>query len=290
MLQFQRVDALQAYLSGRSAESARIGFVPTMGALHEGHLSLLRRAKEENDLMVCSIFVNPTQFNEPLDLEKYPRTPVKDVEMLLSVGTDVLFFPPVEEVYPPEVRIETPANYGALDKVMEGEFRPGHFKGVARVVRRLLDIVRPDRLYMGQKDYQQVAIIQYLIDEMGLSVQLVACPIVREADGLAMSSRNQRLTPSARRQAPAIREVLLSARRALFEGVDPETVEMRATQQLTQAGLRPEYFEIVDGRSLQPLNKLAGAESAVACAAAWAGDVRLIDNILIVEDERAMTS
>ena len=285
MLVFKRVDPLQAYLDSCRSEGARVGFVPTMGALHEGHGSLLRCAGEENDLTVCSIFVNPTQFNESSDLEKYPRTPVKDVEMLSAVGTDVLFFPPVAEIYPPGVQIEVPGDFGRLGLVMEGAFRPGHFEGVARVVRRLLDIVRPHRLYMGQKDYQQYTIIQHLIDALELSVQLVRCPIVREADGLAMSSRNQRLSPAARRRAPAIYRVLEEARRALADA-DPPAVAARAWQQLERAGLRPEYFEIVDGRTLEPLETLAGIDHAVACAAAWAGEVRLIDNVLLLEDGR----
>jgi pantoate--beta-alanine ligase len=208
--------------------------------------------------------------------------------MLLSVGTDILFFPPVEEVYPPGVEIDVPADFGSLDQVMEGAFRPGHFAGVARVVRRLLDIVQPQRLYMGQKDYQQFTIIQHLIDETGLPVGLVRCPIVREADGLAMSSRNTRLSPEARRQAPAIYRILQEARRALAEA-DPEVVERWALQQLKQAGLRPEYFEIVDGRTLEPLEKLEGVDSAVACVAAWAGDVRLIDNVILAENGRPVS-
>lgn len=285
MLVFKRVDPLQAYLDSRRSEGSRVGFVPTMGALHEGHLSLLRCARKDNDLTVCSIFVNPAQFNESNDLERYPRTPVKDAEMLSGVGTEVLFFPPVEEIYPPGVQIQVPLDFGRLGEVMEGAFRPGHFEGVARVVRRLLDIVQPHRLYMGQKDFQQYTIIQYMIEVLKLPVQLVRCPIVREADGLAMSSRNRRLSPPARRRAPAIYRVLQEARRALVDA-DPKTVAARARQQLERAGLRPEYFEIVDGHTLEPLETLAGVENAVACAAAWAGDVRLIDNILLLEDGR----
>lgn len=280
MLLYERVASLQEYLSGQTESS--IGFVPTMGALHEGHLSLLRQSLAENDLSVCSIFVNPTQFNDEEDLEKYPRMPDRDREMLAEGGCDLLFMPPVEEVYPPGLDLEVELDLGSLDKVMEGEFRPGHFHGVATVVKRLLDIVQPDRLYMGQKDFQQWTIVREMIRQLDLPVELKRCPIIRETDGLAMSSRNQRLSPEYRRRAPAIYRALLHAREQ-FEFLPPESIEKFALQEIEDAGLRPDYFEVVDGFTLLPVNDPRQHEFIVACAAAWAGEVRLIDNLILKE-------
>ena len=212
MLIFKKVADLRQWLD---RQALPIGFAPTMGALHEGHLELIRMAKREGCLAVASIFVNPTQFNDPKDLEKYPRTPEKDAALLLSAHCDALFIPEVVEVYPPEVNLTIDLDFRQLDQVMEGEFRPGHFKGMATVVNRLLDIVRPDKLYMGQKDFQQLSIVRDMIRQLQLPVELVMCPTVREPDGLAMSSRNVRLTPEMRQIAPLIHQILQWARTAL---------------------------------------------------------------------------
>lgn len=287
MLIFKKVADLRHWLE---QQNMPIGFAPTMGALHEGHLELIRMAKRDGCLAVASIFVNPTQFNDPRDLEKYPRTPEKDTALLLSADCDVLFMPSVEEVYPPGKDLRIQLDFKQLDKVMEGEFRPGHFEGMATVVNRLLDIVRPQRLYMGQKDFQQLSVVRNMIQQLGLPVELVMCPTVREPDGLAMSSRNVRLTPEMRAIAPIIYQTLLGAQTALAENRPVEKIESESMQKLRDAGLRPEYFEIVDGISLQnipntgALEALRGAENQgiiVACTAAFAGEVRLIDNLVL---------
>ena len=191
------VTDLQQRLRADRAQGAKTGFVPTMGALHEGHLSLLRKAREENDKVVCSIFVNPTQFNDPKDLEKYPRMPEADLRLLDSVSCDYVFMPPAEEIYPEGYRL-LDLDFGNLETVMEGEYRPGHFKGMATVVKRLFDITEPDHAYFGEKDFQQLAIIRRMVDMLQIPLTIIPHPIVREADGLAMSSRNARLTPEER--------------------------------------------------------------------------------------------
>jgi pantoate--beta-alanine ligase len=277
---FRTVADLQLWLHAQRASGRQIGFAPTMGALHEGHLALIEMAKTDDCLAVASIFVNPTQFNDPKDLEKYPRTPERDVALLEGVHCDALFMPPVDEVYPPGRDLTLRIDFGSLDKVMEGIFRPGHFAGMATVVKRLLDIVAPQRLYMGQKDYQQLSIVRDMIRQLQLPVELVMCPTVREADGLAMSSRNVRLTPEMRAVAPVIYQALESARTAL-PAASAGVVQARAMEQLEAAGLRPEYFDIVDGVSLQPIVFWNDSNFIVACTAAFAGDVRLIDNMVL---------
>jgi pantoate--beta-alanine ligase len=280
MLIFKKVADLQAWLDAERARGQKIGFAPTMGALHDGHLELIRMAKRDGCLAVATIFVNPTQFNDQKDLEKYPRTPEKDAALLISADCDVLLMPPVEEVYPPGMDLTIELDFGQLDKVMEGEFRPGHFKGMATVVNRLLDIVRPQRLYMGQKDYQQLSIVRDMIRQLQLPVELVMCPTVREADGLAMSSRNMRLTPEMRATAPVIHQILQWAKTAL-ETRPADAIQAEAMQRLSAAGLRPEYFDIVDGVSLLPVGQWTGSDFIVACTAAFAGEVRLIDNLVL---------
>lgn len=281
MLLFKKVNDLQNHISKSTNTSNSFGFVPTMGALHEGHLSLVKQSKEETTFTVCSIFVNPTQFNESTDLEKYPRTPGKDLALLSEVGCDIVFIPPVEEVYPPNVELKNDFDFGELEKPMEGMFRPGHFTGVAQVVKRLLDIVQPTKLYMGQKDFQQFAVIQNMLEQMNSSIENVMCPIIREADGLAMSSRNVRLTKENRQDAPQIFQTLKEAKKnmhALF----PQEIKKIALEKLnTIPGFKSEYFEIVHGKTLQPIEVLEDVKYAVACVAVWAGNVRLIDNIIL---------
>lgn len=279
---FTQIGPLRQFLSFRRQQGETIGFVPTMGALHEGHLSLVRQAMQNDSLAVCSIFVNPTQFNDPKDLERYPRTPDKDIEMLTSVGCDVLFMPGVNEIYPPDVVQKASLQLGALGEVMEGRFRPGHFAGVAQVVERLLRIVEPTHLYMGQKDFQQVAIVRFMINQLGLPVELVMSPTIRESDGLAMSSRNVRLNEQQRVIAPVIFHTLGQARRDLAKDAhNRNEIENRAIAALQKAGLEPEYFDIVDAETLQPVTPGAPPRQMAACVAAWLGDVRLIDNLLL---------
>lgn len=287
MLIFKKVADLRQYL-GNQSES--IGFAPTMGALHDGHLELIRMAKRAGCLTVTSIFVNPTQFNDLRDLEKYPRTAEKDAALLLSAHCDVLFIPSVEEIYPPDLNLTIELDFKHLDKVMEGEFRPGHFKGMATVVNRLLDIVRPDQLYMGQKDFQQFSIVRDMIHQLALPVELIMCPTVREPDGLAMSSRNVRLSPEMRAAAPVIYQTLQWAKTALWEDRTVAEIRLEAMQQLSATGLKPEYFELVKEHSLEPipaqgairlLNNQENPAGIVACTAVFAGEVRLIDNLIL---------
>ncbi len=280
MFLFKRVEPTQSLLKSLRQRGLQIGFVPTMGALHEGHLSLLRQAKAACDIAVCSIFVNPTQFNDPADLKKYPRRPERDLALLFSVGADLLFLPGVAAVYPTGTDTPLPLDLDPLDKVMEGAFRPGHFEGVAQVVKRLLDIVEPHMLFMGQKDYQQTAVIRRLLDWMETETQLVVGPTVREPDGLAMSSRNVRLKPEDRQRAPLIYETLLAVREKM-DSQSPPALSEWAMAQLQIAGWRPEYFQIVDGTSLLPVDQWNKVDSIVACTAVWAGDVRLIDNVIL---------
>jgi pantoate--beta-alanine ligase len=280
MLIFKTVADLQSWLRSKRRERASIGFVPTMGALHDGHISLVRLAKRSGDTVVASIFVNPTQFNDPADLEKYPRTPGRDLEMLLRANCNAVFMPSVEEVYPPGLDLRVRIDLDQLDRVMEGAFRPGHFEGMMTVVKRLLDIVQPDHLYMGQKDFQQLTIVANMIWQLGLDVQLIMVHTIRERDGLAMSSRNARLSSAERRLAPVIFKTLEWARDQAY--LQPlQQVAAAALDQLAAAGFRPEYFEIVDGHTLLPVDDLSDADTVVACVAAWLGNVRLIDNLVI---------
>lgn len=280
MLIFKKVTDIRHWCA---RQTMPLGFAPTMGALHDGHLELIRMAKREGCVAIASIFVNPTQFNDPRDLEKYPRTPEKDIKLLLSAQCDALFIPPVEEVYPPAEKLDISLDFGPLDKVMEGKFRPGHFKGMATVVHRLLDIVRPQRLYMGQKDFQQLSIVRDMIRQMSLPILLVMCPTVREADGVAMSSRNVRLSPEMRRNAPAIHQTLQWAKKAFADGIPTDKIQAEAFQKMQNAGLRPEYFDIVDGVTLLPVQAGQRGGFVVACTAAFAGEVRLIDNLVLSE-------
>ncbi len=277
---FKKVDDLQNHLEKLRQAGSTIGFAPTMGALHSGHLSLINAAKSECDISVCSIFVNPTQFNESSDLDKYPRTAGADIDLLTQVENDILFMPPVEEVYPKDLDTTLSLDFGQLANVMEGQFRPGHFDGMAQVVKRLLDIVQPNRLYMGQKDYQQFAIVQNMLKQLESDITIVRCPIIREDDGLAMSSRNVRLTPEFRASAPIIHDMLLKAK-DMAANETPQKIMQFAKNLLDIPGYKMEYFDIVDGESLQAFDDFKSVQSAVACVAIWAGDVRLIDNIIL---------
>jgi pantoate--beta-alanine ligase len=265
----ERIATLRAY-------GSTIGFVPTMGALHAGHLSLIRTCAQQNDITVASIFVNPTQFNDKRDLERYPRMPERDMDLLQSAGCQLVFLPDEHEVYPePDTR---EFDFGGLDRNMEGKQRPGHFRGVAQVVTRLFDIVTPHRAYFGLKDFQQLAIIRKVTADLGYPVEIIPCPIVRESDGLAMSSRNMLLSPEERRAACILSAALFEAR-SMKEQHTPAEVKQFVEGMIRDAPLVAlEYFEIVDAGSLQPVTNWTNEET-VGCLAASVGKIRLIDNV-----------
>lgn len=282
MYLFKRVDQLREFLSGARTNNRTVGFVPTMGALHDGHLSLIKRSLAENQVTVASIFVNPTQFNESSDLETYPRTPGKDLEKLAKVGCTIAFLPEVSDMYPSGLDTSLTLDFGKLDKVMEGKERPGHFDGVAQVVKRLLDIVTPEYLYMGQKDFQQQLIVREMISQLSLSSSVVTVPTIRETDGLAMSSRNVRLSPEQRQHATILYQTLTEAKDKLAAGATVKAIEDWALEALAIPGFRPEYFIISDADTLSPLrDDMPLPKRIVACTAVWVGDVRLIDNSLL---------
>lgn len=279
MLIFKTVVTLQHYLHQQRIANQKIGFVPTMGALHQGHLTLIQYAKAENQCVVCSIFVNPTQFGDPKDLEKYPRPIESDIEKLEKEGCDVLFLPDVAEIYPPQ--LQSPHfDLAGLDKTMEGAHRPGHFDGVAQVVHRLLDIVQPDYLYMGQKDYQQFTVIKHLLKILLSPIKLVRVPIIREADGLAMSSRNIRLSEAGRKKSTIISQTLFQAQKDA-QHYSLKEVKERALKNL--AGMEVDYFEIVDGNTLRSIDSFEQAELVTACTTVRIDGVRLLDNIILKE-------
>ena len=277
MIQFQRAADLAAWLLKQRSSDRTIGFVPTLGALHAGHISLIDISKKSETLTVCSIFVNPTQFNDPGDFQKYPITLEKDIPMLEKAGVDVLFLPAVSEMYPNGTTGLETYDLGPLETLLEGRYRPGHFQGVCQVMRRLLEMVRPDHLFMGSKDYQQCMVVQRLIEIMDLPVALHRCPIIREADGLAMSSRNTRLTPDQRANATAIYRALTTIKNGFAAQPLPLLTET-ATRLLESAGFRVDYVSIANAQTLEPLPG-PSPEGAVALIAAFQGEVRLIDNM-----------
>lgn len=286
MKQFSTVAALQEALAAERKMNKTVGLVPTMGALHDGHLSLIKKAKEQNDIVVVSVFVNPIQFNNKEDLAKYPRTVEADCEKLASADTDFALIPSVEEMYPEPVT--TTYHFGALEEVMEGPQRPGHFSGVAVVVRRLFDIVQPQRAYFGEKDFQQLAIIRNLVEQIDYNIEIVPCPIVRADNGLALSSRNMRLSPEARAIAPNIYATLEQAVE-MSEYEDVESVHDYVISTLAsfhevngiseELKFEPEYFEIVNDTTLQPIEDWDDAEGVVGCITVWLNGVRLIDMV-----------
>lgn len=277
---FEKKEALQSHLGRCRERKLTIGFVPTMGALHLGHLALIKRAKKENNMVVCSIFVNPTQFNNKEDLKKYPRTLSKDIKMLKSAGCDILFTPDEKEMYPAHDDSNMlNLDFGKMDQVMEGKFRPRHFKGVATIVNKLFIMVNPQKAYFGEKDYQQLAIIKKMVESIRIPVQIVSCKTVRETDGLAMSSRNLRLTREERKAAPFIYKILKKARSLRKEKTIGDIKKWVQKQFLINQRFTLEYFEISNAISLLPLRKWDEQKKAVACIAAYLGSVRLIDNI-----------
>lgn len=280
MLIFHTIPELQRHLQLRQRKEQQVGFVPTMGALHAGHVSLIAQSKQENGFTVCSIFVNPAQFNDPKDFEKYPVTIKADIELLLKAETDVLFLPSVEEIYPIESNEAEKYDVGFLETVLEGKYRPGHFQGVCQVMHRLLTIVNADHLYMGQKDYQQCMVVSHLIAAKGIPTKMHIAPTLREPDGLAMSSRNMRLDPEQRNTASAIFQTLSQMKAELQPGPLPE-VKKRATVFLESKGFRVDYTELAHAHTLALLDHWNGTDSVVAVIAASLGEVRLIDNIVL---------
>lgn len=273
----QTIKELQADLSILRENGLKIGLVPTMGALHEGHVSLVKRSVDENDVTVVSIFVNPTQFNDPTDLQKYPRTLEADCRLLEQAGVAIVFAPSVDEIYPePDTRC---FSYAPLDTVMEGAFRPGHFNGVCQIVSKLFDMVSPDRAYFGEKDFQQLAVIRAMVRQMEYPIEIVGCPIVRESDGLAMSSRNTRLSVQERTTALNISKTLFQSRTYAAEHTLQETKRMVEEAIAAVEGLRLEYFEIVNADTMQSVYEWSDAGSIVGCITVFCGEVRLIDNI-----------
>lgn len=284
MLVFDKIKPLQTIIQHWKAEGSSIGFVPTMGALHPGHISLVEEAHRQADRVVCSIFVNPTQFNNPDDLKGYPRMPEADQALLESAGVHALFTPGEAEIYPdPNDRLRQPGvDLGILDRVMEGAHRPGHFRGVVQVVARLFDIVRPDLAFFGEKDFQQLAVIREMTRQLFLPVRIVGCPTLREPDGLAMSSRNLLLTPSQRAEAVRVSKALFYIRDNIaYHPVDQ--VLTRARDIIEGGGhLTLEYIELAEESTLQPVQPTLLPDRLRCCVAAWLGKVRLIDNVGIV--------
>ena len=277
---FTTAAELRIFVEASRRAGRRLGLVPTMGALHEGHLQLVQAAAAECDDVVASIFVNPTQFNNPDDLRLYPRLPEQDTAMLAGAGCTALFMPTVAEVYPQPTVLRF--DFGALERVMEGAHRPGHFNGVATVVSKLFHMAQPHRAYFGQKDFQQVAIVRQLIADLSFDLELVVAPTVRETDGLAMSSRNRRLNPEARAVAPLLHQVLSQAASQVRQGVAPAQVQAQALAALAQEPqFTPEYFEVADAQTLQPLAGYEAGQPVVLCVAAHLGGVRLIDNVVV---------
>ncbi|MCR9011169.1 pantoate--beta-alanine ligase [Gabonibacter chumensis] len=269
---------LTALIEKLKNEGKKVGFVPTMGALHEGHISLVKTCKRDNDITVVSIFVNPTQFNDKEDLKRYPRTVEKDIVLLEKNGCDYAFVPDVEEIYPEE---DTRSfDFGYVETVMEGAKRPGHFNGVGQVVSKLFDIVKPHRAYFGMKDFQQIAIIKNMVKQLHYNLEIIPCPIVRETDGLAMSSRNTLLKPLYRQNAPHIHKILQEATE-LTGKMNVEELKQWVTSEINKNPyLEVEYFEIVDDTDLRPIKDWNENKNKVGCIAVYADKIRLIDNIV----------
>ena len=277
MLTVNTVKELKSAVKSAREAGKSIGLVPTMGALHEGHKSLVDRCRKENDVVVVSVFVNPTQFNNKEHLRTYPRTEEADKALLEAAGCDVVFMPSVEDVYPePDTRV---FNLGPVAEVMEGPMRPGHFNGVAQIVSKLFMMVEPDRAYFGEKDFQQIAVIREMVRQEGFKLEIVPCPIVREADGLAKSSRNVRLTPENRAVAPNIYRLLSESLDFAKSHTVDETIKFVTTGINAYDAMEVEYYQIVDGITMQPISAWTDTRYAVGCITVYCGDVRLIDNI-----------
>ena len=282
MILFKKTADLRKWLDAQQNRGDDIGFVPTMGALHKGHISLIETSKKENAVTVCSIFVNPTQFNDLADLKKYPVTLEKDIAMLEAAGCDVLFLPSVKQMYPDGVHSHMNYELGYLETILEGKFRPGHFQGVCMVVHRLLDIVQPHNLYLGQKDYQQCMVIKKLVAliKQEEKIKVVVCPTLREADGLAMSSRNLRLGKNERETAAVIYHSLTLIQKKLQKG-NTTVIVKEARTMLEKEGFEIDYVEIADAKNLSLVTEWDGRQKITALIAAYLNHVRLIDNMTL---------
>ena len=283
MIIFKKKIDISNYIVNYKKTSGKIGFIPTMGALHKGHISLIEASKKTDTLTICSIFVNPTQFNNTADFEKYPVTIEKDIDFLEKAGCNVLFLPSVEEIYPADSSTTLPYELGFIETVLDGKYRPGHFQGVCNVVQRLLDIVQPNTIYLGQKDYQQCMVIRKLTELIQSPTQIIICPTLRESDGLAMSSRNMRLTSIERMKAVKISEVLLFIKQEIKPG-NLQDLKQRCINYLTNEGYNVDYVEIADATNLTLLQNWDGKTKLVALVAAFLNEVRLIDNRIVNED------
>ena len=280
MIIFKKASDITNFLIKAKEQGTLTGFIPTMGALHQGHISLLNTSKSVDSLSVCSIFVNPTQFNDSKDFDNYPSTLEADIDQLEKNGCDVLFLPSVTEMYPDGTKNMFTYDLGYLETVLEGKFRPGHFQGVCQVVHRLLNMIPADHLYLGQKDYQQCMVIKKMIEITGLKIDVIICPTLRETDGLAMSSRNVRLKEADRKKALKISETLYFIKNNIKPG-SLETLQKTAIHNLTSEGFKVDYIEIANADTLELLKSWDGKTPMVALAAAFLGDVRLIDNMLL---------
>ena len=283
MIIFKKRIDISNYIVNHKKTSGKIGFIPTMGALHKGHISLIEASKKTDTLTICSIFVNPTQFNNKADFEKYPVTIEKDIDLLEKAGCNVLFLPSVEEIYPADSSTTLPYELGFIETVLDAKYRPGHFQGVCNVVQRLLDIVQPNTIYLGQKDYQQCMVIKKLTELIQSPTQIIICPTLRESDGLAMSSRNMRLTSVERMKAVKISEVLLFIKQEIKPG-NLQDLKQRCINYLTNEGYNVDYVEIADATNLTLLQNWDGKTKLVALVAAFLNEVRLIDNRIVNED------
>ncbi len=277
MIILRESNEIRIWVESQRNSGHSIGFVPTMGALHQGHISLVNQSKKENDFTVVSIFVNPTQFNNLQDLKKYPRTEKKDAELLEDAGVDVLFIPSVEEMYPQETESHR-FNFNGLENQMEGKFRPGHFDGVATIVKKFFEIIRPDRAYFGEKDFQQLRIIEELVKQLSVKTQIVPVEIMRELDGLAMSSRNTRLSVEMREEAPKIYQILQEAK-IFLENHSVEKTKEFVVEAFAQTRLQLEYFEIADEQTLESVTEKSKDKKLRAFIAVFADEIRLIDNL-----------
>ncbi len=283
MILFKKAAELITYLQTQKNDGAEIGFVPTMGALHNGHLSLINASKKTAALTVCSIFVNPTQFNDPKDFQKYPVTIEKDIYLLEKNGADVLFLPDVYEIYADGTKNLEHYNLGYLETILEGEFRPGHFQGVCQVMERLMNIVKPDHLFMGQKDYQQCMVIKKLIEIKDLKIKFHTCETLRENDGLAMSSRNTRLNDDERKKATAIYKALSFLKENLMQKDFTEIIN-EAKNMLTENNFKIDYVEIADADNLEIIHHYNKGKKLVALIAAFQNETRLIDNMILTNE------
>ncbi len=281
MIILRTVNDVRQYIATQRGRGASIGLVPTMGALHEGHLSLVEKAVAGNDVAIVSVFVNPTQFNNPTDLATYPRDEEADFKLLSKAGVSAVFAPSVEEVYPGGPEAQTPHLFelGQAAEVMEGKYRPGHFQGVAQIVSLLFRLVEPDRAYFGEKDFQQIAVIRNMVESEGIKVDIIACPIKRADDGLALSSRNALLTPEQRKIAPEIHAALKDSVEYSLNHSVKATHDTVVERLNALPELEVEYFEIVDGRTLAAVDEWEESPYVVGCITVYCGKVRLIDNI-----------